>query len=133
MKEKIIVERLIKFLQPYETYYITEEPVGVYRLENKVKLTLPGLPNFDNYGKRYVTVNLNDMSISYKLTNYSGDKIQEGVANWADHIEDIINQLSQKAKWNIDYSIKSEDCERMRKSRECRVNRRLKSLMEVVV
>lgn len=130
MKEKIILEKLLKFYQPYESFSIKENSPGVYTLENVISLDLPNLP-FKDYSNRFVIINLNIMSIAYDLSNYSGTKKYADTVAWENHIGGIINQLIEKVKKQLDYDIRIEDAKRVAKSRECRVNRRVMSLIEL--
>jgi hypothetical protein len=130
MKEKNIIKNLLTFLKPYERYILTEEEPGVYKLENIVILNLPNI-DFAQFTRRNVTINLNNDSVSYDLSGYGSNNRYTDSLNLNDHAATIIEQLSKRAKLQLDYNIRCEDSDRLRKSRECRVNRQLMSLKEV--
>lgn len=126
MKE-IVLENLLKFLARHDRYYVYSNGESFYTLHNSVKLDIPEMnvhPTTD------IFVNFAYKSITYTVKGFSARDRWDGTLDWDKYVDYITEQLKVKVRNTLDAVVRDEDNARLRKSRECRVNRRLLQMME---
>lgn len=127
MKE-VVLENLLKFLVQHDRYYVHSNGEGFYTLHNAIMLDMPEL---NGHPTRDIFINFPYKSITYTVKGFNARDRWDGTLEWDKYVDYITKELKNKVRSSLDVIVREEDNARLRKSRECRVNRRLLQMTEM--